>query len=88
MSDVETCGDKEAVDVAKDIMAKSGWRAVVHWRWRLDFAEHRDIASAIAHQTVRRQFCWDHGRRNSDSSSASRFAWSKFGRSDSARRLV
>lgn len=26
---VEVFGDKEAVDVAKDIMAKSGWRAVV-----------------------------------------------------------
>ena len=26
-----------------------GWRAVVHWRWRLDFGESRDIEVALAH---------------------------------------
>ena len=31
-----------------------GWRAVVNWRWRLDFGESRDIAAAIEH--IQRRF--------------------------------
>ena len=31
-----------------------GWRAVVNWRWRLDFGESRDINAAIEH--IQRRF--------------------------------
>ncbi len=26
-----------------------GWRPVVNWRWRIDFFEHRDVETLVAH---------------------------------------
>lgn len=32
-----------------DVCTNRGWRAVVHFRWRIDFGEHRDISYALEH---------------------------------------